>query len=96
MNSPRARLIEPPATKEVPAVGGPVIAAIYPISKLSGEVETLYQYVRENHARFSSPGTEGYCEFRGVRFPRDILVNSLRREASLGRWLYELLGEEII
>jgi hypothetical protein len=73
----------------------PVIAAIYPISKLPGEVDTLYQYVRENHTRFSTPGTEGYCEFRGVLFPRDILVNSLRREASLGRRLYELLGEEI-
>lgn len=70
---------------------------VYPALTEPARVKALYDYVETNRTRLLGPVEpvlKNYT-FRQLSFPYALLLDSLGREAQLGRELYALLGEEM-
>jgi hypothetical protein len=65
----------------------------YPVDRRGRPVEDVYRYVAEQRDTLLVPIDEAWQDvfFADLSVPRDLLIDSLRREAAAGRRLYEVL-----
>ena len=65
-----------------------LIRQLFPINGINGSSEDLYKYVQENQVKLLS----NRSDFREVEFPTRLLLESLEREALVGRSFFESIG----